>query len=237
MARFYTEKENRDPSIYLGIDDTIIPFEMFKGIYNITTAVFGSDYYGDETQFYIGKDGVSIATMNKDQYVTKEDLENDLWFLINHPVEYTTGFVDYTMIKDEKHDKIIQRYLNGEVGKITEEEKVYNDEGQYMRKQMTLDTLAGNDIRDRLYNISSFIFWNRPDLPWIERQVKLRINSVQERELYNLIFNSAMVEFLKIGGQEVTEDMKFQKMTLPSIGTVHIEIDDSLEDFILEKID
>jgi hypothetical protein len=240
MQKFYTEKENRDPNVYLGIDKSMIPFEYFKGIYlNMPGTVFGSDLYGDETQFYVGEDGVSIATINDDEYVTKEDLKNDLWFLINHVYvpEYTTQFSDYSTFKDDRQERVINRYYNGESGKITEDEKIFNGLGQYMRKIVTLDTLAGADIRERLYNISSFLYATRPDLPWMERQVKLRINSVQERELYNLIFNSAMVEFLKIGGQEVTENMKFQKMILPSIGTVYIEIDDSLEDFILEKID
>lgn len=240
MQRFYTEKENRNPNVYLGIDKSIIPFEYFKGIYlNMPGTVFGSDLYGDETQFYVGKDGVSIATMNDDEYVTKEDLENDLWFLINHVYapEFSTQFDDFSTIRDERYERVLERYYNGESGKITEDEKIFNGLGQYMRNVATLDTLKGNDIRERLYNVSSFLYALRPDIAWEDRNLKLRINLDQERELYAVLLNSPMGEFLRMSKQDISEDTRFEKILLPAIGTVHIESDDSLEDFILEKVD
>lgn len=86
MRKFYRDLENRDPEVYLGIDETVIPIEMFIGVENIPTVVFGSDVYGIETQFYITKDGVIIVGMNKDEYVTKEDLKNEIWYIINSPI-------------------------------------------------------------------------------------------------------------------------------------------------------
>ena len=70
---------------FLGLGDTVIPWEYFKGVDKDHGIVFTDDAFLGVQFYYSEKDnGCYIVGNDKNQYVTKEDLENDEWIVIRN---------------------------------------------------------------------------------------------------------------------------------------------------------
>ena len=123
-AKYYTEKEGRDPSIYLGIDGHRIPVELFKGIQSDGRTVYTDDVFsGIQISVTDDEKSVILVTLDANLYITKEDIEStDIWYKVWHaPGEYSsTGFpleemTQYDFRKGH-HEKLLRRYNSGQTG-------------------------------------------------------------------------------------------------------------------------
>ena len=80
---------------FLGLGNTVIPWEYFKGVDKVHGIVFTDDISYLGVQFYYSEkdNGCYIVGADENQYVTKEDLENDEWIVIgNILTEYSTQY-------------------------------------------------------------------------------------------------------------------------------------------------
>lgn len=167
---------DRDPSVYLGIDGTVIPFDLFKGVYFEDGLLFTDDpFYG--VQFIVSRrdphnpndvreEGVSLVTLEPDMHVTLEDVQStDKWMKIGHAlVEYSTMIcgvdVDNFSIENKKAKKrILEKYYAGQTGLLSESSKVYDEEGlYYMWNFQEFNTkIEGESLLDRVHRHIQFV--------------------------------------------------------------------------------
>lgn len=76
-----------DENKYIGIGETPIELSRFKNLpekAKITGNIFSFDPYGDETQFYVLSENECIIIGEPTEYITKEQLDNNKCFVINH---------------------------------------------------------------------------------------------------------------------------------------------------------
>ena len=113
--RYYTLGEGRDTSKYLGIDGSVIPWEYFKGIIRDDGLRFTSDILdGIEFIYYESLGGCEILTNDSNQYVTKEDLENEKWFVI-YTGYRSSVYLDFLEpITKRNYNNVLKRYYDGE---------------------------------------------------------------------------------------------------------------------------
>lgn len=235
--RYNTNKFDRDPSIYLGIDGRVIPWSYFKGVFtDDNTIIFTDDPYSG-IQFYASQDGkgCGIVTNNSNQYVTKEDLENDYWLLIGHALmeitqPWITQFLDtaYT----EAQTKLHRKYNNGETGLLKVETKKFNDKGEYMISKVEFDTRPApeeKDIRGTLLNHINFVYWDDPVTPAMERKTIIRSN-VKNLNKISALFNE---EFKNI--HDLGYEMYYKKLLQPPFGAMEFVEDNLVETFIVTK--
>lgn len=201
MATDNNEKE------YLGIDDTVIPFEMFRGVYSDEGIVIGRDYYGDGKQFmYDSKhNGFRVLGLGVGEYVTKEEIDTDEWLIIGNVLtEYsTTGYPTLTKTQLQYRDLEIRLqalYQLGKIGLLSIKEKIYNDKGEYMIFKAEFDTERGDTLLDKFRNHASFVFRDELLLtnPW-EREMIVSANEETSNKLQNEIINSFAKDNLIFG--------------------------------------
>lgn len=195
--KYYTEQEGRDPKKYLGIDGFLIPFEYFKGVHLDEGNVFTDNaMYG--IQFIVDKEGVVLATKDKDLYVTEEDLQTDRWHKIGFVLpEYSThicGFLnEYSTSQTDvskEYQQVLERYYSGEIGKISVDYKDYNDKGEYMWKSFGIDTTIEPGIvdpRDVLLKHINFAYYMERHTPFELRYTEVRTNHYNMLDLANRI--------------------------------------------------
>lgn len=237
--KYYTEKEGRDHSIYLGIDGSEIPIELFKGIYSEGGVVYTDDhFYG--IQFIVTEDekSVLLITLNDNLYITKEDIEStDIWYKIGHSLgESSTQFMSIEESnKNSPYNIILKKYQSGENGLLEYEEKKYNDKGEYMRVYQSFDTRPNpedSDIRGNLLRHINFVYAASPSLLWQEREMILKSNTNNILQLLSLEVISKFHEILLYG-----QDIKAQFIVIPGIGKLNFEFDESIEDFLIIRKD
>ena len=176
QVKTQADPNDRDPSVYLGIDGTVIPFNFFKGVYFEDGLIFTDDaFYG--VQFYVSKinpfdvedfreEGVSLVTLEPDMYVTLEDVQStDKWMKIGHTLgEYSTMIcgmhVDNFSTENKKAKKrILEKYYAGVTGLLSESSKVYDEEGLYYmwNFQEFKTKIEGESLRDRVCRHARFV--------------------------------------------------------------------------------
>ena len=244
-AKYYTEKEGRDPSIYLGIDGSEIPIELFKGIYSEDGVVYTDDpFYG--IQFIVTEDekSVLLITLNDNLYITKEDIEStDIWYKIGHALgEYSTQFMSIEESnKNSPHNILLKRYESGETGLLEYQEKKYNNKGEYMRIYNSFDTRPNpedSDIRGNLLRHINFVY--RGELiRWEEREMILKSNTNNLMQLIVLEVKPQIDVLISGGLLQMSEDQirKIQYVMIPSMGKLQFEFDESIEDFLVIRKD
>lgn len=138
--RIYKNKKNRDQNVYLGIDGSDIPFELFKGVYLEHGLVFTDDIMHG-VQFVVDKDKecVNLFTGNADCYVTLEDLENDEWISVMRPARrrenpWTIDIGSEFFVELQLRSDLKSYYMTGRQGLLKISEKVYDDEEMYYMK-------------------------------------------------------------------------------------------------------
>lgn len=254
-AKFYTDKEGRDPNVYLGIDENPIPFEYFKGIYSNSGEVFTDDAFHG-VQFIISEDSksVSIVGMNPDEYVTKEDIQStDKWFIIYHKLgEINEGFNPFTESNwysitqsdvRPQYEEIIKRYHSGETGPLMTKYKDYNDKGEYMYRNFGFDNQSylDEDIRSTLRRHISFVYSLNPDLPWEERVMKVKGKNIKIMELTKLLMDFQLKALSETGLLQLqaaeNQDDKTNFIIAPGMGKLILLEDETVEDFLVTKID
>lgn len=88
--RYNTNKFDRDPSIYLGIDEFAIPITMFRGVEYSPGDIISPTSTG-EILFYISEDSPEVTLVNGDSnsYVSIADVEDvEEWFIVNKKLDY-----------------------------------------------------------------------------------------------------------------------------------------------------
>lgn len=151
-TRTYTETENRNPEIYLGIDGSDIPFHMFKGVYLEDGLVFTDDaMYG--IQFIVNKEKecVNLVCPDPDMYVTKEDVDTDEWIIAMRPLHQNDNPWTITIgldffIRTRSREAVYNIYKTGRQGLLKNSEKLYDDENiYYMKYGSQFDTRRRKD--------------------------------------------------------------------------------------------
>ena len=244
--RFNTT-DDRDPEKYLGIDGSVIPWKYFKGVFtDDNTIIFTDDPYSG-IQFYASQDGkgCGVVTNNSNQYVTKEDLENDYWLLIGHALmeitqPWITQFLNtaYT----EAQTKLHRKYNNGESGLIKEEVKKFNEKGEYMISRFEFDTrpILGENIQQNLLRHIEFIYRNDIEVPMMERRSVVVTNSENIKALKEIMVKPQF-EMMKENGMlpetlnQEFEKLNFTQVHFPPYGSMEFIEDNSVEDFIVTK--
>jgi hypothetical protein len=248
--RFYKEKEGRDPSIYLGIDGSRIPIEIFKGIFSDPNTVYTDDaMYG--VQFIVTEDAkaVVLVTTDPDVYLAKEDIQStDKWIRIGFVLgEYSsTGNLFDTVQFDvsKQHEEVLKRYYAGETGKLYVEYKETNDKGEYMWHSHGFNTEPypdETDIRGTLRNHIHFVYYTGRHIPWTERVMEVKTNHLKLMELIYLLTKDQMEISKKSGFSDIipAEDQNDRThfIIAPGFGKLILEEDNSIEDFIVTRKD
>lgn len=80
-------KNKIDKNKYIGINESPISLSKFQNLpekAKIPGNIFGFDLYGDDdSQFYVVNEKECVILGDADEYVTKEQLNNDKWFVMN----------------------------------------------------------------------------------------------------------------------------------------------------------
>jgi hypothetical protein len=249
QKKFYTEKEGRDPNIYLGIDESHIPIEYVKGIFSDAGNVYTDDPLWGEVQFIVTEDEKSLilVTTNPNSYVTKEDLQStDVWHKIGFAFPEYQEFTNWRSIQ-ESFDLtplgiLLKRYKAGETGLLEYEEKKFNDKGEYMRIYRSFDTRphpTTPDVRDTLRRHINFVYADEPTTMWQDREMIVKSNTNNIMELLNLEVKPQIDTLAANGLLKVSEDQenKIQFIMVPSMGKLQLEFDETIEDFFVTKID
>lgn len=248
QERFYTEKEGRDPNIYLGIDENPIPIEYVKGIYSTAGNIYTDNPLWGEIQFLVTEDEkyLKLITMNPDSYVTKEDLQStDIWFKIGHSlmdVSSPWSSIQESIEKDPWYN-ILQRYQNGETGLLEYEEKKFNDKGEYMRVYKAFDTRPlpeATDIRGNIIRHINLAYIFDREVPFELRRSLVKTNSENIAKLNQFALEQVnsinTFEFGEKPMAELPEQAKFKSFMLPGIGLIELEEDNSVQDFLVTKL-
>lgn len=250
QEKFYTEKEGRDPSIYLGIDQSPIPFEYVKGMYSDAGNIYTDNSMWGDIQFLVTEDEKSLLLIstNPDSYVTKEDLEStDQWYKIGHSLPtYETTFSSFRSIQESLKDDpwygLLERYHNGETGLLEYDEKKYNDKGEYMRVHKAFDTRPREetvDIRDTLRRHVSFVYvFDQHILPQ-DRHMIVRSNTHNIMQLLSIEVKPQIETLVNNGLLKISDDQesKFQFIVIPYLGKLQLEFDEDIEDFLVIRLD
>lgn len=222
--------EKADSAIHLGAMEGVISFDYFKGIYNIEGAVFSHTPYPekDDAVFMIRleKDReVSLIDNTSYNYVTKEDIEsNDEWYIICRSIDDLDRVRVYSSYK-ELHEKVLQRYYDGETGFIEESEKIYNDVGEYMIEKISFHPKRYyphmiSDLGDAVHFIHKY-----DPTPWEYRE---EMTLFANKETYDKI--------LSLGDRYILPASKENVFIIMGVGVhVTIKIQEDLEYFILKK--
>lgn len=116
--KFYTEKEGRDPNIYLGIDESPIPFALFKGMFSKKGNLYTDSGWGD-VQLLVNDDEKTLLLVsdNPDAYITIEDIQStDIWYKIGFDFPekgYTTFMSIQDSLKNDPLTLLLERYRYG----------------------------------------------------------------------------------------------------------------------------
>lgn len=234
----YTEKEGRDPEVYLGIDGHPIPLKYIKGIFSDKQVLYTDDIFS-EVQLMVNDDEKSLflSTNNTNEYITKEDLSStDIWFKIGYSGDASSQFMSIEQSRENSpHNVILNKYLSGEVGMIEYSKKIFNDKGEYMRIHNSFDTEKyGHNLLHKLQHHAEFVFKGGLNF-WYERNVIVNCNLKTKNEIIELAFDKGFFN----GMSEISLDsiLKCQKLDLMLIGRCQFKIDeDLLDDYIkMEK--
>lgn len=247
QEKYYTEKEGRDPSVYLGIDTSEIPIELFKGIYSEARTLYTDDVYSG-IQIWVAEDekSVSLVTTNPNLYITLEDIKNtDIWYKIGHVLgEYGSQFMSIEESnKNSPFNTLLERYKSGETGLLEYSNVKYNDKGEYMKVYKSFDTRPHpeeEDIRGTLLRHINFVYSEDPTITMMERTSKVKTNSENIKLLKELLVKPQF-EIMKANGmlpdsldQEFSK-LSFTQVHFPPYGALEFIEDESVEDFIVTK--
>lgn len=249
QLKVYTEKEGRDPNIYLGIDVNPIPIELFKGIFSTPRTIYSDDaLYG--IQILVTDDGKSVVLIsdNKDSYITLEDIQsNDIWYKVGFVLaeyeEFTNFGSIHESVKNDPLTFLLERYHSGETGLLEFEEKRYNDKGEYMRIYKSFDTRQHPDapdkksaVLDQLRKHCDFIYFQDRAIPSFERRVHVKTNPENIVELEN--YAEAQLELMRESSPKLYDhlpegEVRFVSCMIPGVGQVSWEKDDSIKDMLV----
>ena len=243
QKRYYTSEVGRDTSKYLGLDGSIIPWEYFKGIIRDDGMGFTSDILdGIEFIYYEALGGCEILTNNGNQYVTKEDLENEVWFVIykGYRSNLTLNFLE--PITSRNYNNVLERYYRGEKGLISSSEKVTHPNGDYTWVEFSFDT-RHDDYVGFMSNIKrhmDFIYHYEPDILPHMRKAILTVN--EDRFL-----NGDVGDFFKQAVSLMVDNEKTIEITdiinkfndlyipVPTVGNIKLNVSKEYKDFIVVK--
>lgn len=249
QEKFYTEKEGRDPNIYLGIDGNPIPFEYFKGMFSESGNVYTDDAFSG-IQFLVTEDEKSLIliTMEPDLYITKEDAQStDIWYKIGFALPEYQESTNFGSIQESFDSSplgiLLKRYNEGETGLLEFEEKKYNDKGEYMRIYKSFDTRPhpeATDIRDTLRRHVSFVYAGDPSLPWEERLMEVKTNNKNIELMFHLLV-APQLEIMKANNEMIVAapegKLGYTFIMAPPFGKMELVEDNSIEDFIVTRKD
>lgn len=240
--KFYTQEEGRDSSIYLGIDEKYIPFDLFKGVYFEDGLVFTDDaFFGVQFVVNVEERGVSIVTLDRNQYVIEEDImSTDKWLKIGHALgEYTTygtifgGIESQPSPNDIAHKKLLERYYNGEKGFLDESSKIYDDEGlYYMWNFNSFQTkIKGESLQDRIRRHVDFV--GGSDRHWTAQRFEIHTN----RKLWYKFLDAIIITPEIVSGITDDPDLCFRITSISDrrYGDITF-IEDDYNDFTIKLI-
>ena len=239
--RFNTSQEDRDQSKYLGIDGTIIPWKYFKGVIREDGIRFTSAILcGVEFIYYEDLDGCEILTNNKNQYVTEEDLENDVWYVLYRGYRGRRNLeVEKDIIK-KKYNNVLARYYNGEEGLIKDSEKLTHPNGDYTWVEFSFDTEHGKwfNLLDNMRRHMEFIYHYDLKTSEHNRRAILKVNEElfmngQFGELFERIVSLMMVDKKTITPTEIINKFKDLYIPVPTVGYIRLEVTPECNNFIL----
>lgn len=247
QVRRYTEKEDRNPTKYLGIDGNPIPSKYFKGIYTDSGNIYTYDVeYG--IQLVVDSSGKNLIIMghdidHKDMYFLKEDLENfDKWLLAARVcTEYKDPSTCQIQLSFDPFRILLERYQRGETGLLEFDEKKYNTRGEYMRFYQSFDTRTNErdlDIRDCLYRHVNFIYSRDKATPWVDRVMTIETNSENIMSLAQLLV-APQLKIMEDNNMIVVAEGKlnYSFIIAPPFGKMELIENNSVQDFKVTKKD
>lgn len=235
---FRTYNNDRPREECLGIDESYIPLEYFKGIFKQHEIRFAKDPFSSEEFLLHPGKGVKLITDKANHYVTKEDLEFDEWYIIGEPF-YSTQFTPDPDI-DRVREFVIQRYLSGERGLIKEVHTVEDTHGDYRKQTCRLDTESGK-ILERIHRITSLLYHADPTLMWNERNLKITCGEEIYKQIFSY-FSKAYSDVLNSFEQSAkslkANTIRLKSIPLIAIGKFEIEVDETIKDefFKIERL-
>lgn len=243
MVKYNNSTTDRDPGIYLGIDGNYIPFEYFDGVYKTRDRMMFSDhpfFWG--THFIIhAEKGILLMDSNSNAYVTKEDLVKAEWYTSGYEyfAEGSTQVDQNVLRRSELNTKVLDKYLQGFTGDLTEEEKVYDSHGDWMMERVSFNTEQEEILLARIRHHVNFIYKDEPWLPWEQREMILSapqsvLDEIRDKILIPQVAPIFYDEEDLLDGTK-GKDIRISNCFIMGVGKIFLRQDERIQKFIIRK--